>query len=417
MAAAPRAGSFVLGGSDASSLPSAANFREQKKPAVVILGAPGPVAATAHASALPQPTPAVDADEQYDPEELHWPESAPHTATKTAVHRPPAAAATDAYYGDYGGDPYRGGYGIYGGGYDDAYGYAAAPHGSATPAAQRHHRSSSSSRHRHRSREMPSEEPTGAAPAAAGGGSSSSHAGPRAKRSSGSRRRRGEGGAGGEFSGRRPRSKKDAVIEHAAPSTGELAAAAIELWQGLGGTGRKRSVTFGGGADIDAVAARLHEAEREAAALRHMVTEERSRIVKEVRGMRTSWEGADKRAREFEQQALVLRCAEATLTREVAHADKLTHWWRKQEADTCALAERLQLELRAAAQRSGGLQDELEQYVPRSMHTRAHAYVLPPCWPRAHACALHHAGEMTRDLLADAEAEALPTRRLLADAR
>ena len=124
----------------------------------------------------------------------------------------------------------------------------------------------------------------------------------------------------------------------------------------------KRGVSFLDAAgDVEAVADRLREAEKEAAALRQLLGAERGRIVKEVRGLRHGWEAADTRARGFEHQTLLLRCAEATLTREVAHADQLTDWWRHQEASGRARAEKLQSELKAAQHAAGQLELDMKR--------------------------------------------------------
>ena len=179
------------------------------------------------------------------------------------------------------------------------------------------------------------------------------------------------------------------------PSTAELAASAIEMWQGLGGSRRRSHVTFqNAAADVEVVAARLHEAEREVETLRHVIQQDQRRIVKEVRAMRTSWEGADARAQTFEKQTLILRCAEATLTREVAHADGLTDWWRKQEASGRDLIDKLQADLKAAGKKSGGLETSLARCAADEMRRThaahpAHPALALPRSPHTHATHTH----------------------------
>lgn len=167
-------------------------------------------------------------------------------------------------------------------------------------------------------------------------------------------------------------------------SAGELAAFAIETWRGLGGSAdapqrpSRRGVTF---YDADSAAARVSELEKEANALRMMLTQERSRIVREVRSLRVGWESADGRARGLEGQTLMLRCSEATLTRELAHADQLTDWWRHTDRERRNLTERLQGELKTALQNATRLEGELAKCV--TLHPPARTTPHPhTCMPR-----------------------------------
>ena len=112
--------------------------------------------------------------------------------------------------------------------------------------------------------------------------------------------------------------------------------------------------------------------EREVEALRVLLKQERSRIVREVRSLKNGWEEADGRARGFEQQALMLRCAEATLTREIGHADRLTEWWRKAESDSRKRSETLQLELKEARHANLQLRSDLDKCADAHTHHRPH---------------------------------------------
>ena len=175
-------------------------------------------------------------------------------------------------------------------------------------------------------------------------------------------------------------------------SAGELAAFAIETWRGLGGSADgpqrvRRGVTF---YDADSAAARVSELEKEANALRMMLTQERSRIVREVRSLRVGWESADGRARGLEGQTLMLRCSEATLTRELAHADQLTDWWRHTDRERRNLTERLQGELKTALQNATRLEGELAKCV--TLHPPAHATPRP----RSETCAPVHTVAVAR---------------------
>ena len=136
------------------------------------------------------------------------------------------------------------------------------------------------------------------------------------------------------------------------PSVADVAASSLELWSGLG---RAR-----GGPQL--VASRpASEAEREVAALRLQLLEERKRIKKELRSLKVGWEKADHRASSLEQELLVVRCAQNTLTKEVGAADVLSGWWRGRYVSAQREVETQMAAVQGCNSRVEALSQELER--------------------------------------------------------
>ena len=271
------------------------------------------------------------------------------------------------YGGDYGYDGYGGyqaGYDGYGGyqsadgAYEAAYGYGEGDRPGSVP-------------HRRRRR---TSQPTGSGYGATGGES---------RKKNRSRRRRPDQSGSSSSSKLVQWRTKGLDISQA-----ELAAATIETWSGLERGGGSSSLTRSGQLPPEA-AHKVHEAEREAEALRVLLKEERRRITKEVRSLKGGWEAADKQSREFEQQALALRCSEAVLTRELATADKLTDWWRQADLGSKRRQEELMAAAKEQSDRAEKLTAQLKECVlSRPPRLSAHQHL-----PAAHEHAHMHAAQ------------------------
>lgn len=253
----------------------------------------------------------------------------------------PAGVADDGgYYGAYEYGGYQSGAYEYGGyqSADGAYGYGEGDRPGGVP-------------HRRRRR---AERPTGG-----------SRDGPSRKKHGSRRRRSSQSGDDGVHGGGGSSSKSQQPVTTLAKggfdiTKAELAAATIETWSGL--DRHQSSIALARRGELPPEAARrLTEAEREAEALRMLLQEERRRITREVRSLKSGWETADKQSREFEQQALALRCSEASLTRELATADALTDWWRRADKDGRKRQDALMAEVKQQSERAETLAAQLDE--------------------------------------------------------
>ena len=282
----------------------------------------------------------------------------------------------DGVVGDY--------YGRYYNGYesrgDAGYGYESAAYGYGEGDRPGHSNGPHRRRRKRSSAKPGGEQPTG------GGGSGGS------KRHERRRGRRG-GGDGGE-GGSKPKL-----------SQAELAAFTLETWSGLERPAGAAAIVRRGELPPD-VAKRLVDMESETEALRVLLREERRRITREVKSLKGGWEEADGRSREFEQQALKLRCSEATLTRELSHADELTDWWRRQESSSKRMQDKLLSEAKEQGNKSEALRSQLDQCV-RAIRITQRLFPLLCSAAASHACrplttahcghrTLHTRREMTR---------------------
>ena len=210
----------------------------------------------------------------------------------------------DGYYGDgYGGGyggayggAYGGGYGEYDGGYDggDAYGGGAAVVkgcGSSVVPGARDGATSSPSRAMDSASSQV--QPTGGG----GGIGGAAQKGPKHRSRSRSHSRKGASGghlhhSKGAAGGRGADDKLPLAprAPQPPPSAADLAAAAVEMWSGLERGGRSRAVER----DVPRRSAtgkeptsELEAAERESASLRVLLRDERKRIQRELRGLRS----------------------------------------------------------------------------------------------------------------------------------
>ena len=186
------------------------------------------------------------------------------------------------------------------------------------------------------------------------------------------------------------------------PDASELAAYSIELWSTIepaGGTD-VATVASSGQPASEGLRHRLAEAKRETFTLKALLQDERKRIQREVKTLRAGWESADARARDLELQTLGLRCAEATLTRELSMAESLTGWWARAEAEGRKKREELGTQLRTSSAKIASLTTDLDGYgQPHSPVLRSAPLSCPPLSPTLLSSAQPHSPVLRSDPL------------------